>query len=146
MKKKVTFLMLTLIAVFASLTLGSCDKKDEPQNVENYYLQLSSIVTNLVNEEGQSLEPALREEWIQAFNADSQGKVLLGKTTVQNAEDAFDESMYNIRNAYDDAYRGKDLLPEGGFIHYNFSLINESGSRWESASINVTNSGAVLND
>lgn len=146
MKKKVTFLMLAFIAVFASLSLGSCDKKDEPQNVGDYYFQLYNVQTNLVNEDGQNLADALYQEWITNNNADSQGRISLKDMTRETAEASFDLTINELQKGYEAAYAGKDLLPQGGLIVYQFTLLTSSGSRIESASIQVTNDGAIVNN
>ncbi len=53
---------------------------------EEYYIKLESVETNLIGENGSSLAPALKNEWITANKATSDGKVLLGKLTYENAE------------------------------------------------------------
>lgn len=143
MKKKLSFLMLTLVALVASMSLNSCDKvTEEVFGVENYYLVLSSVDTNLVDANGQSLENTLREAWITAFNANSDGRFSIGKTTEDKAKTAYYESIQNIKSVYDEAYKGKNLLPEGGYFTLNLALIDNSGSRILSSSVRVTNSGA----
>lgn len=144
MKKRVTFLILTLIAMVTSFSFTSCSKDDDaPVVTENYYLQLSSIVTNCVDANGQSIEGALKDTWVSASKADSQGKVLIGNVTSEIATQWFEEYVNTFKTTFNDTYSGKNLLPEGGYINYNFSLVRENRSI-KSTSVYVTNSGAIF--
>lgn len=145
MRKKVYFLMLTLITMVASLAFSSCSKDDEPKSVENYYFVLTSVNTNLVDPNtGQSLAPALKEELISdSSDLDSNGKFHLGKTTKDRALNAFEKSVENYKRAFNEAYAGKNLLPEGGVIDYNFALQTQSGFTVTTSTIRVTNDGAT---
>ena len=146
MKKKVTFLMLTLVTLVTSISFISCNKDDEPTITENYYLQLTTVETNLVNANtGESLAAALRDAFLADPQFDSSGKFSIGKTTKENAIDAFNQSIENFRKALNDVYAGKELLPENGYVVYNFVLQNQSGTKVKSASLRVTNSGATTN-
>ena len=145
MKKKVTFLMLTLVAMVASISFTSCDKDDEPTYTDNYYLQLTSVQSNLVNQEtGESLDSALKEEFIAGSDLDSSGKFSIGKTSKENAVAAFNQSISNFKQALSNAYVGKNILPNNGYIDYNFVLKNNSGSIVQSTSIRVTNTAASI--
>lgn len=145
MRKKVNFLMLTLIAMVASLAFSSCSKDDEPKSVENYYFVLTSVKTNLVDPNtGQSIAPALKEELISgSADFDSNGKFHMGKTTKDSALNAFEQSVEAYKRSFNEAYAGKNLLPEGGFIDYNFVLQTQSGSTVTTSTIRVTNDGAT---
>ena len=146
MKKKLSFLMLTLVALVASISFTSCDKDDEPTTTENYYLQLTTVETNLVNANtGESLASTLKEAFLSDPQFDASGKFSIGKTTKEKAIKAFNQSLENFRKSFNDVYAGKDFLPENGYIVYNFVLQNQSGSRVTSASLRVTNSGASVN-
>lgn len=140
MRKKVNFLMLTLIAMVASLAFSSCSKDDEP--TENYYFQLTDVNTNGVDEEGNSMASSLKEQWMADNHADSQGKVTLGKYSRENAIKSFDLTIDALKSQYQEIYAGKNLLPQGCYIDYNFTLLTQSGSSVTSSTIRVTNSGA----
>lgn len=144
MKKKVNFLMLAIATMLACLSFTSCDKDkvDDVLGVNNYYLQLVDVNSNLVDENGNSIDSALKAEWIDAYKADSQGKVSLGKDSDEkSAENAFYRSLYNIVEAYNNAYAGKNLFPEGGYFTLKFALLKEKSSI-KTAYITVNNSGA----
>lgn len=142
MKRKFNFLMFAFIAVLACLSFASCDKDDDPVAVDNYYLQLSEVSSNLVDANGNSLTSALITEWIDAFKADSQGKIAIGKySDEKSAENGFYKNLDNIVASYNNAYAGKDLLPDDGFFTLKFYLLKEK-TIITSASIRVTNSGA----
>lgn len=139
MKTKLNMLMLTLIAMFACLSLSSCDKDNDP--VGSAYVQLSSVDTNCIDANGISIASAVESEWITTNKADSQGKVLIGKTSLDRAEELFDQNIASMMTQFNDLYAGKNLLPESGYITYHFSLIfNNAAIRH--ASITVTNEGA----
>lgn len=143
MKEKAKLLMLSLIAMIASLSLSSCGNDDEPQVTEDYYLCLTAVETNLVNAEtGESLASALKAEFISGSELDANGKFHMGNTTMESAENAFNQSIANFTKSFNDAYAGKNLLPENGYIVYRFSMETKSGKAVETASIRVTNSGA----
>lgn len=146
MKKKVTFLMLTLVAMVASISFTSCDKDDEPTYTDNYYLTLSNVVTNCIDANGESIAPALKEAWISDFNANSNGQFSIGKTSKEEAIKAFDQSISNIKDAYNATYKGTNLLPEGGYFDLYFTLTSSSSSSSiRSATVRVSNSGATSN-
>ena len=145
MKKKVCFLMLTLIAAITSLSLTSCGSDDEPQVKSNYYFKLSSVDTNCLDANGESIAPTVKNDWITANKADAQGKISLGKMTRENAEKAFDANVNSLRTQANDFYVGK--LPQDGYIDYNFSLVVQSSAvngTEKSATIRVTNSGVSV--
>lgn len=149
MKKKVFFLMLAIIAMVASLSLNSCSKVDDAlENAaigEDYYIQLTSVETNLMNPEtGESLSKELKNEWISANKGDSAGKVSMGKLSYDNAIKAFDANIKALTSQFNSLYAEKNILPEGGYIVYNYSLVTKS-STYKSASIRITNSGATSN-
>lgn len=144
MKKKVTFLMLTLITMITSLAFTSCSKDDEPQSVENYYLVFTSVYTNLGDPTtGESLAQDVYDEFLAASDLDTNGEFAFGKTTEKSALKAFNKSIDNYSKSLNDAYAGKNLLPEGGFIEYNFALKTQSGSTVTNSTIQVTNNGAL---
>lgn len=146
MRKKINFMMLTLIATLASLAFTSCSKDDEPQSVENYFFALTSVGTNLVDANGQSLAQTFIKDLIAASSdLDSNGMFHIGNTTKESALNAFDKSVENYRKSFNDAYAGKNLLPEGGYIDFTFSLLTQSVSVVTSATIHVTNNGASSN-
>ena len=61
-----------------------------------------------------------------------------------NAIKAFDTNIKSLTSQYNSFYAGKNILPEGGYIVYNYSLVAKS-STYKSASIRITNSGAMSN-
>lgn len=140
MKRKLNMLMLTLITLFACLSLSSCDKDNDPILGESAYIQLSSVDTNCLDASGNSIASAVKNEWISANKADSQGKILIGKTSLERAEELFDQNISSLRSQYYDAYVGKNILPEGGYITYNFALIFGNAAI-RHASIMITNDG-----
>lgn len=142
MKKKACFLMLTLIAVIASLSLTSCDKVDDVLTGEEYFIQLTSVDTNCLDANGQSIANVCKSEWISANKASSDGKLSMGKLTYESAEKAFAANLSSMRTQFNEAYAGKNLLPDGGYIQYNFSLVTKSGGPYSRSSITITNSGA----
>jgi hypothetical protein len=144
MRMKVNILMLILITMITSIAFSSCSKDDEPQSVDNYYLVLSAVNTNLVDPTtGQSIAPALQEALIKGGELDSNGKFSMGKTTKESAINAFNESVENYKKSFNEVYAGKNLLPEGGYFDYEFTLQNKSGVIVVKATIRVTNAGAT---
>lgn len=144
MRMKVKILMLTLITMVTSIAFSSCSKDEEPKSVDDYYLVLSSVNTNLVDATtGQSMALVLLEEANNELGLDSKGEYFFGQTTKESAVNAFNGSVENFRKAYNEAYAGKNLLPEGGFIDYEFILKNKSGETFDKATIRVTNNGAI---
>lgn len=140
MRKKINFLMLTLIAMVTSLVFSSCSKDYEP--TENYYFQLTDVNTNGVDVDGNSVASSFNEEWIAANHADSQGRITLGKYSRENAIKSFDLTIDALKGQYQEIYAGKNLLPQGCYIDYNFALLTQAGSTVKSSSIRVTNNGA----
>ena len=137
MKKKVNFMMLTLIVAITSLSLTSCDKADD---VENYYIELLSVATNCIDVNGESIAPAIKQNWVLDV-ANSGERFAIGKTTYDSAIDAFDRSITNMKTGYAEAYVGKNLLPQDGAFELLLALVSKSGSRIKTATIRVTNSG-----
>lgn len=149
MKAKIKYLMLALVAVFACACLSSCSKDDDDPNkgIGNYYFQLSSVDTNCVGTDGKSVANALKEEWISSNNADTQGKISIGKCDNETAKNWFDQEITTLVDAYNTAYAGKGLLPDNGYIRYTFYLGSDAsyGGATSYATIEVTNSGAKKN-
>lgn len=134
--------MLAIVTMIACLPFTSCDKVDDIIGVDNYYLQLVDVNSNLVDENGNSLDSALKADWIDAFKADSQGKISMGKDSDEKrAEKAFYQSLDNMVEVYNNAYAGKNLLPEGGYFTLKIALLKENSSI-KTASVKVANSGA----
>ncbi|MCM1116000.1 MAG: hypothetical protein NC342_00470 [Pseudoflavonifractor sp.] len=140
MKTKLNMLMLTLITMFACLSLSSCDKDNDPILGESAYVQLTSVETNCLDANGNSIASAAKNEWISANKADSQAKVLIGKTSLDRAEELFDQNISFMRSQCYDFCDGKNILPEGGYITYNFALIFGNAAV-RHASIKITNDG-----
>lgn len=146
MKTTIKYLMLTLVAVFACVSISSCSKDDDDPNkgIGNYYFQLSDVETNCIDANGNNYADALKSEWISANQADAQGKKAIGKTDNESARAWFNQNINALVQAYDEAYRGKNILPENGYINYYFHLGSDAsyGGANEYATIEVTNSGA----
>ena len=146
MKTTIKYLMLTLIAVFACVSISSCSKDDDDPNmgIGNYYFQLYAVESNCVDANGNNIADALMSEWISATQADAQGNVTIGKTDNESARAWFNQNINALVQAYDEAYRGKNFLPENGYINYYFRLGSDAsyGGANEYATIEVTNSGA----
>ena len=148
MKKTIKYLMLTLVAVFACVAISSCSKDDDDLNkgIGNYYVQLVGIETNCIDATtGNNLADNLMSEWISANKADAQGKKTIGKADNESARTWFNQNINALVQEYDEMYRGKNLLPENGYIRYYFSLGSDAsyGGATENAIIEVTNSGAI---
>ena len=149
MKTTIKYLMLTLVAVFACVLISSCseDNVDPNKGIGNYYLQLSKVETNCLDANGKSIADACKADWISANQADAQGKKNIGKIDRESARAWFDQFISALVQAHDELYRGKKLLPEGGYIRYYFSMGSDApnGGANEYATMEVTNSGAVKN-
>ena len=149
MKKYFKFLMLALVAVLACVSFSSCSNNDDVdpnKGIGNYYLQLYAVETNCVDKNGNSIAGNLKEEWIKANNADAQGKKAIGKADNETARNWFNQFISALVDGYNEAYAGKNLLPENGWILYSFSLGSDAsyGGASENAIIEITNSGAKL--
>ena len=148
MKTTIKYLMLTLVAVFACVSISSCSKDDDDPNmgIGNYYFQLSDVETNCIDANGNNLADAFKSEWISANQADAQGKKTIGKTDRESARAWFIQTINALVQAYDDAYRGKNLLPENGWIPYSFTLGSDAsyGGATANAIIEITHAGARL--
>ena len=68
MKTKIKYLMLTLVAVFACVSISSCSKDDDDPNqgIGNYYFQLYTVESNCIDANGNNIADALKSEWISA--------------------------------------------------------------------------------
>lgn len=148
MKTTIKYLMLTLVAVFACVSISSCSKDDDDPNkgIGNYYFQLYTVESNCIDANGNNIADALKSEWISANQADAQGKKTIGKTDNESARAWFNQNINALVQAYDDAYRGKNLLPENGWILYSFTLGSDAsyGGATANAIIKITNAGARL--
>lgn len=146
MKTTIKYLMLALVAVFACVSISSCSKDDDDPNkgIGNYYFQLSDVETNCIDANGNNLADAFKSEWISANQADAQGKKAIGKTDNESARAWFNQNINALVQAYDEAYRGKNLLPENGWILYSFTLGSDAsyGGATANAIIEITNAGA----
>ena len=118
MKTTIKYLMLALVAVFACVSISSCSKDDDDPNmgIGNYYFQLYTVESNCIDANGNNIADALKSEWISANQADAQGKKTIGKTDNESARAWFNQNINALVQAYDDAYRGINLLPENGWI------------------------------
>lgn len=139
--------MLTLVTVFACVSISSCSKDEDPnKGIGNYYFQLSNVETNCIDANGNNLADTFKSEWISANQADAQGKKTIGKTDNESARAWFNQNINVLAQLYDKAYRGKNILPENGYIRYSFYLGSDAsyGGANEYATIEVTNSGANI--
>lgn len=148
MKKTIKYLMFTLVAVFACVSISSCSKDDDDdpnKGIGNYYVQLVGVETNIVDATGNSIADALLSEWISANQADAQGKKNIGKIDNESALAWFNQYINAIVQALDEVYKGKNLIPENGYIRYYFSLDSNAsyGGATKRVIIEVTNSGAI---
>lgn len=149
MKTTIKYLMLTLIAVFSCVSISSCSKDDDDdpnKGIGNYYFQLYRVETNCIDANGNNIAEALKSVWISANQADAQGKKTIGKTDNESARAWFNQYINALVQAYDDAYRGNNLLPENGWILYSFTLGSDAsyGGATANAIIEITNAGARL--
>lgn len=148
MKTTIKYLMLTLVAVFACVSISSCSKDDDDPNkgIGNYYFQLSDVETNCIDANGNNLADALKSEWMSVNHADAQGNITIGKTDNESARAWFDQNINDLVQAYDDSYSGKNILPENGWIRYSFTLYSDAsyGGATAYATIEITNAGARL--
>lgn len=135
--------MLALVAVFACVSFSSCDAIEEDLGIAEYYCKYS-VETNLVDANGNSMTPALMDA-LKAQAGNDECVVKVGKTNKDKALEWFNATIDNELRTADAMYGGKNLLPEGGWIVYSYSLYSDSseGAR-KSASIEITNSGARL--
>lgn len=148
MKTKIKYLMLTLVAVFACVSISSCSKDEDDPNkgIGNYYFQLYAVETNCIDANGKGLADFFMSQWIEANNADDQGKISIGKTDNETARAWFRKMVNAQVQVYDEAYREKKLLPENGIIRFIFRLGSDAsyGGANEEATIEITNSGANI--
>ena len=147
MKKTIKCLMLTLVAVFACVAISSCSKDDDDPNkgIGNYYVQLTGVETNCVDATGNNLADIFKSGWITENKADSQGKKTIGKTDNETARTWLNQYINALVQNADEEFRGKNLLPENGYVRYYFSLGSDAsyGGANENAIIEVSNSGAI---
>lgn len=147
MKKTIKYLMLILVAVFACVAISSCNKTDDDPNkgIGNYYVQLTGVETNCIDATGNNLADIFKSGWITENKADSQGKKTIGKTDNETARTWFNQYINALVQNADEEFRGKNLLPENGYVRYYFSLESDAsyGGANENAIIEVTNSGAI---
>ena len=149
MKKTIKYLMLTLVAVFACVAISSCSKDDDDpdKGIGNYYVQLVGVETNCIDATtGNNMADNFKSGWISANKADAQGRKTIGKTDNETARTWFNQNINALVQAFDEMYRGKNLLPENGYIrYYYFSLGSDAsyGGANENAIIEVSNSGAI---
>lgn len=145
MKTTIKYLMLALVAVFACVSISSCSKDDYDPNklIGNYYFQLSNVETNCYDADGNNIADAAFKLWISTNKANAEGKITVGKVDIETASAFFDQNIKALVEAYDEAYRGKNLLPKNGYINYYFRLGSDApGVASRFATIEVTNSGA----
>lgn len=148
MKKTIKYLMLTLVAVFACVSISSCSKDDDDdpnKGIGNYYVQLVGVETNCIDATGNNLADTFKSGWISENKADAQGKKTIGKTDNETARTWFNQYINALVQNADEEFRGKNLLPENGYVRYYFSLGSDAsyGGANENAIIEVTNSGAI---
>lgn len=148
MKKTIKYLMLTLVAVFACVAISSCSKDDDDdpnKGIGNYYVQLAGVETNCIDAAGNNLADIFKSGWITENKADSQGKKTIGKTDNETARTWFNQYINALVQNADEEFRGKNLLPENGYVRYYFSLGSDAsyGGANENAIIEVTNFGAI---
>ena len=147
MKKTIKYLMLTLVAVFACVAISSCSKDDDDPNkgLGNYYVHSTGVETNCVDATGHNLADIFKSGWITENKADSQGKKTIGKTDNETARTWFNQYINALVQNADEEFRGKNLLPENGYVRYYFSLGSDAsyGGANENAIIEVSNSGAI---
>jgi hypothetical protein len=151
MKTKLMCLVRILLVVFACVGFSACSSKDDDDmgttstGVGNYYFQLYTVETNLIDaNSGISLKTSLMEEWKNANNADSQYRISLGKMDKEKARTTFSTLVNSLLQQYNNAYAGKNLLPESGYILYSFVVCSDdayAGAN-ENKIIQITNSGA----
>lgn len=145
MKKKIIFLALTLISTLISLTLSSCNKEDEVYSL--FYLQFNGISRNVVDENGKSISEKLMKETFYLKN----GQRLYGTNeplgrfkTYHEACEGCEKELLPLVTELNEMYCGKSLLPEDGYINYNFTLSEfQSGNIADHPCIHVTNAGAI---
>jgi len=147
MKTKTKYLMLALVAVFTCVSFSSCrdDGEDPNKGIGNYYLQLYAVETNCVDANtGNSLADAFMAEWISANQADSEGIKKIGKIDNETARAWFNQYISSFVEANNEAFAGKNLLPENGWILYSFYLDSDASysGATEKVVIEVDNSGA----
>lgn len=148
MKKTIKYLMLTLVAVFACVAISSCSKDDDDdpnKGIGNYYVQLTGVETNCIDAAGNNLADIFKSGWISENKADAQGKKTIGKTDNETARTWFNLYINALVQNADEEFRGKNLLPENGYVRYYFSLGSDAsyGGANENAIIEVSNSGAI---
>lgn len=140
MKTKVIYLMLTLMAVFACVSLSSCGSDDNGTNSSsNYYMVMKSVYgssTKAVN-----IGNTLISDWKNNNNVDSQGILSLGTSDEETAKAMFSTKMNTLRKQYDDAYAGKNQLNDKDYVLCVFVVCSNT-EIVETKSINVSNSGA----
>ena len=109
------------------------------------YVQLVGVETNCIDATGNNLADTFKSGWISENKADAQGKKTIGKTDNETARTWFNQFINSLVQSFDEELRGKNLLPENGYIRYYFSLGSDAsyGGANENAIIEVSNSGAI---
>lgn len=147
MKTTIQYLMLALIVVFTCVSISSCIDEEEDSNlgIGNYYFELVRVETNCIFDSVETNSPDyLYSQWISSNQTDAEGKVNLGKMNREYAREWFAQTIETLVNDYDSAYKGKDILPQNGYIIYQFHLGSDAsyGGAEEYSTIYVSNSGA----
>lgn len=146
MKTTIQYLVLALIAVFTCVSASSCsDEEDSNLGIGNYYFELVRVETNCVfNSNETNSVDYLYSLWISANQTDAEGKVNLGKMKSESAREWFAQAIETLVHDYDSAYRGKNNLPQDGYILYQFHLGSDApyGGAEDYSTIYVSNSGA----
>lgn len=140
MKTKFKYLMFALVAVLACVSISSCSKEDDlSKGIGNYYFRLTNVESNCVDPN------EVYNYWVRDNNADSKGKLAIGRIDRQTAEEWFETTVTSLANAYSAAY--EDKLPEGGLIRLTFYLgsdLESYGASGKYAYIEVRNTGTKI--
>ena len=147
MKKYFNFLMMALVVILTCVSLSSCSDDDEDPNDGwgDYYFQLYSVQTNLVDEDGNNLAISIKDEWKDQTGADSEYRTTIGHCNKNTAKEWFDKTIQAYIDAYTEAYCGK--LVKDAVIYYNFSLGDYDGAFGTvsaNATIKVTNDNVTI--
>ncbi len=122
MKNLKSFFLMAVLMLTATTMFTSCSNEEIIEDligVDEYYMVLDEVHTNLVDENGKTLTQALYDAFVSE-NGKSQS---LGKSTAAPL-DAFEKSCKNFESALQTALSGN--LPQNGYISYKFSLRKDS--------------------
>ncbi len=105
--------MLAMTTVFTSCTK---DIVEDIMGLEEYYITLDNVSTNLLDANGNDLTQAIYDD----FKFEKGGKSQSMGKAKDIPYDVFEKSVNAAKDALQQAYKGN--MPQGGWIRCEFSL------------------------